>query len=366
MSKKFFVVMAAVTAVVVSVGCKKGETEQTGGTGSVVEQKAAVVEKDDGRMTGPVAKVNGEEIPANGFYEELDKITQGGTRTIPEDRLYKIQENILRRMTEQVLLDQEIARQKVTVTAEELENQFNKYKARFKGEEQFQSYLSHGKTSVEEINNRLSNSFALTKLLTSLGKLDVTDAAVEQAYKTGIKMYTEPEQVHALHILIKVFEKADDAKVAEAKKKVDNVFARIKKGEDFALIAKEMSEDAMSKAKDGDLGYFRKGVMVPAFEKAAFDLKVGTYTKTAVRTPFGFHIIKVLDHKPEVVQPLEEVREKIVESLKNRNLFKARREMLDSLKATATIESFLPEPPAGKEDTPDKVKEAKPVTEETK
>lgn len=297
-------------------------------------------------ITGPAARVNGVEIGAAAVNEELNKITQGGARNIPEDRLAKIRQNIVNRLVEEELIRQEVARQGVQVTTEEVDAEFERYKGRFKSEEQFNNFLKHGRTSVEEIRARLERSAALNKLLTKLGQLAVSEEDIQKAYESGIKMYTEPEQVHAQQILVKVADNAPADQVEAAKKKAAEALKRLKKGEDFAAVAKEMSDDAVSREKGGDLGFFRRGVMVPKFEEAAFALKPGETTKEPVRTPFGFHVIKVIERKPERVKPLDEVREQITESLRNRNLFKARRELVERLRKEGKVENLLPEPPA--------------------
>jgi len=328
-----------------SVACKsdKGGAVADSGTAApaVVAAATQAPASEAGRVTGPVVKVNGEGIDSKVFYAELDKITQGGARNIPEDRMSKIRENILNRLIEEELLRQEVKRQAIEVGDAELAAEFDKYKARFKGDEQFQNYLTHGKTTVEEIKDRLKATTALTKLLTKLGKLDVPEDEVRKAYETGIKMYTEPEQVRALHVLIKVAENAPADQVEAARKKVMDALKKVQKGEDFAAVAKAASDDAMSKEKGGDLGFFRRGVMLPKFEEAAFALKPGEVTKEPVRTPFGFHIIKAMERKEERVKPFDDVKEQITESLKNRNTFKARRELVEKLKAEAKIEKMI-------------------------
>ena len=333
MSRSFLPVFVSI--VVAMSACKKELVVSDAGAPVV----AAATES--GRIAGPVVKVNDVPIDATLFYAELDKITQGGARAIPEDRLKKIQENILNRLVEEELLAQEIKKQSIDVTSADLDAEFAKYKARFKSEEQFQNYLTHGKTTIEDIRKRLESSFALTKLLQKLGKLDVSDDEVKKSYESGIKLYTEPEQIHAVHILLKVAENAADDKVEVAKKKATDALKKIRGGADFGEVAKEASDDAMTKEKGGDLGFFRKGVMVPKFEEAAFALKTGEITREPVRTPFGFHVIKVLEKKEERVKPFDEVKDQIKESLRNRNTFKARRELVESLKTAAKIEKFL-------------------------
>jgi peptidyl-prolyl cis-trans isomerase C len=112
----------------------------------------------------------------------------------------------------------------------------------------------------------------------------VTDAAVRARYEEEAKKLAATEQIKASHILLKTEE--------EAKK----VLALLDKGGDFAELAKKNSTGP-SASDGGSLGFFGRGQMVPAFEKAAYALKAGTYTKKAVKTQFGWHVIKVDDRK---------------------------------------------------------------------
>ena len=287
-----------------------------------------------------VAIVNGAKVDRSVYEAELAKVTQNGLRKIPEVRLKKISDNIVNRLIDEKLLTQEVKKNGIVVTPEEIDTQYNIYKARFKGDEQFGNYLKHGKVTPEIIKKRLTRSYSLTKLLEKLGKLEVTDEDISNAYTVGIKMFTEPEQVHSAHILVRLNEKDDEARTVTATKKINKALKRLKKGEDFGAVAKEMSEDATTSPKNGDLGFFKTGMMVPAFEKAAFALKPGQYTKTTVTTPFGLHLIKTFERKAERVRPLEEVREKIVSSLRNKAIFKARRNLVRQLRSAAQIEKL--------------------------
>ncbi len=126
--------------------------------------------------------------------------------------------------------------------------------------------------------------------------------------------FTAPEEIRARHILIKVPPDADEQQRAEARKKAEDALAKVQKGGDFAKLAQQISEDAGSASKGGDLGLFSRGKMVPAFDAAAFALEPGAVSDV-VESPFGFHIIKVEDKLPGGQKPLEAVRQEIVQTL---------------------------------------------------
>jgi peptidyl-prolyl cis-trans isomerase C len=340
MTRKLLTVAIAATFVF-SIGCKKRAKEEAVAAEAPVE--AAVEQEAEGYKppTGPIATVNGIPIDAEAFNKEIARITQDGAREIPEERFAKIRDNIANRMIEEELIAQEVKKLEIQITAEEIEAEFEKYKGRFKTEEQFENYMTHQKTTAEDVKQDLKRKLALTKLLERLGAVSVTDEEVQKTYEVGIKSYTDPAQAHVQHILVKVGADAVPAQVEAAQAKALEALKKLKAGEDFAKVVAEYSEDIMSKDKGGDLGFFRKGVMVKEFEDAAFALKPGTYTQELVRSTFGFHIIKLIEIKDERVRPLEEVSDQIRESLLNRATFKARRELVQKLKAAATIEKKL-------------------------
>jgi peptidyl-prolyl cis-trans isomerase D len=116
--------------------------------------------------------------------------------------------------------------------------------------------------------------------------------AVKQRYEASKARYEKPKRVRARHILVKVEPDAAPAAVEAAQKKANDALARVKKGEDFAKVAKELSDDPGSKDRGGDVGEFGPGVMAPPFEQAAFAAKAGDLVGP-VRTQFGFHLIRV-------------------------------------------------------------------------
>jgi peptidyl-prolyl cis-trans isomerase D len=142
-------------------------------------------------------------------------------------------------------------------------------------------------------------------------KVSVTGQQIERYYNENVDQFTTPEQVHAEHILLKT-EGKDDAAV---KKQAEQILAQAKSGANFEDLAKKYSEDDASKAKGGDLDYFGRGQMVKEFDEAAFAAKPGDIVGP-VKTQFGYHIIKVLDHRQAQTKPLSEVRSQIEDQLK--------------------------------------------------
>lgn len=123
-----------------------------------------------------------------------------------------------------------------------------------------------------------------------------------------------PEQVRARHILIKLEPDATESRREEARKRAEDLLARIKAGADFAALAKKHSDDTASAPLGGDLGLFGRGRMVAPFESAAFALEVGQVSEI-VESPFGFHLIKLEEKRAATTRPLDEVREEIVKTL---------------------------------------------------
>lgn len=126
----------------------------------------------------------------------------------------------------------------------------------------------------------------------------VTDDEVKARYDKEVAALPKQEEVHARHILVKTEDEAKD------------VIKQLDAGKDFAELAKEKSTDP-NKADGGDLGYFTKGRMVKEFEDAAFALDKGAYTKTPVKTDFGYHVILVEDKRDAAPPAYDQVKDQV-------------------------------------------------------
>jgi len=181
-------------------------------------------------------------------------------------------------------------------------------------------------------------------LLQSIGKDALTDEAMHKVYDEAVKQIGDEKEVHARHILFRAA--AGDEKASkEAEEKLKAVIARLKKGEDFAKVAGEVTEDPSGKANGGDLGYFSKDQMVPEFSEAAFKLEQGQLSEP-VKTQFGWHVIKVEDKRVKPAPKFEEVKPQI----ENFVVRKAQAELVTKLRADAKIERM--DKPAKTDDKP--------------
>jgi peptidyl-prolyl cis-trans isomerase C len=174
----------------------------------------------------------------------------------------------------------------------------------------------------------------MTDLLQSVGKDALTDEAMHKVYDDAVKQMSGEQEVHARHILIRAApgdEKASNA----AKKKVEAIIVRLKKGEDFAAVAKEVTEDPSGKTNGGDLGYFGKEQMVPEFAKIAFKLDKGGISDP-VKTQFGWHVIKVEDKRNKTPPSFDDVKPQIEQFV----VRKAQAELVQKLRTEAKIEKF--------------------------
>jgi peptidyl-prolyl cis-trans isomerase C len=181
-------------------------------------------------------------------------------------------------------------------------------------------------------------------LLTSVGKEALTDEAMHKVYDEALKQISEEKEVHARHILFRA--PAGDEKASKgAEDKVKAVIVRLKKGEDFAKVATEVTEDPSGKANGGDLGFFTKEQMVPEFADAALKLENGQISEP-VKTQFGWHVIKVEEKRVKQPPKFEDVKSQI----ENFVVRKAQAELVTKLRADAKIERM--DKPAKTEEKP--------------
>ena len=177
----------------------------------------------------------------------------------------------------------------------------------------------------DDVRSRLAfdhNRVLMEAMLQGAGKAALTDDALHKVYDEAVKQMGNEEEVHARHILVPT---EDEAKAIEAE---------LKKGTDFATLAKEKSKDPGA-ADGGDLGYFTKDQMVPEFSEAARSSSdKGQILRIRCTTQFGWHVIKVEDKRTKPTPTFDQVKAQLTNYVEHR----AQAEMVDNLRKTATIE----------------------------
>jgi peptidyl-prolyl cis-trans isomerase D len=161
----------------------------------------------------------------------------------------------------------------------------------------------------------------------------VAEAEVEKYYAERGSEFERPPQVRAAHVLVRIPDTGGSEAEDKARAKIADVIKRAKAGEDFAKLAREISEDPGSKTNGGDLGLIRKGEMVPQFEQAAFAMKAGELSAEPVRTPFGYHAIKVTEVQPGGKTPLKDVAGQIRDRLSAEAADRAAKAKADEVRA---------------------------------
>jgi peptidyl-prolyl cis-trans isomerase D len=158
-------------------------------------------------------------------------------------------------------------------------------------------------------------SYVLFNPATFMADVKVTEKQIREYYEDHRTEYNKEQEVHARHILFTVKEDAPEGDVAKVRAEAEKVLAEAKGGKDFGELAAQFSQDPSAGENGGDLGFFPHGRLVPAFADAAFSLKPGEISEL-VRTPFGFHIIKVEEIRPAKATSLEEAQSEIESKLK--------------------------------------------------
>lgn len=197
------------------------------------------------------------------------------------------------------------------------------------GDDEVQAYLKEHASEFKQPDRR---RIQYVTLVPKEFRPAVAEADVEKYYTEHTKEFETPRQVRAAHLLVSVPQTGGSEAEDKARAKVADVIRRVKGGEDFGKLAAEVSEDPGSKTKGGELGWVKKGEMVPQFEEALFGLKQGEITAEPVRTPFGYHAIKVFEMKAESRKPLRDVAPQIRERLAGEAADKAARAKADEVR----------------------------------
>jgi foldase protein PrsA len=277
---------------------------------------------------GDIATVNDQHISRAEFDNRLESSPTA--------------KQVLTQLVQQALIDQYAKDQKIDIPQSDVDKKEADIKSKYPPG-QFDAILKQQGLTEADVQNILRQQLVIEKAVAPM--VHVSDSDIAAYFAKNHTTLDKPAQVRARHILV-----ADE-------KTADMVEAKLKSGGNFAALAGQYSTDPSTKDKGGELGFFGKGQMVPAFQNAAFALPVGA-TSAPVKSPFGWHIINVEEKKPAIVATLAGSTQQIKDTLTQQQEQQQIPVFLQGLRAKANItvnddrfkDAFpppLPAPPAG-------------------
>lgn len=256
--------------------------------------------------------------------------------------LLEARHRVLDTLIEEKLIDQEADRQRITVSQRELNDTLESLR-REKGftQSQLETALKAQGLSLEEYTERVKRGLRKTKLvnLTIKSTIEMEGENLKSYYEAHVNDYMTDESIRISHILLPLNSGATKEQEEAALSMGNDILRRVENGEDFDALAYEYSQ-TVPDARWGDLGYFKRGEMLPALEKTAFGLTVGEVGR-AVRTDSGVVLVKVTEKKGGTPSSFTEVRERVEREYYRSELQRRFREWLDELKERAFIEVKL-------------------------
>ncbi len=292
--------------------------------------------------------VNGEKITAGQLQPLIKQVTdaKNAGQSVSQTLIDQMSSQSLDNLMTEVLVNQQLKANNIVITDKDIEDYIKKMISTVEPP----MTLDDLKTKIKDSGKTyeqwkemagFEKRMQIEKLLeiSNPEQMKVSDEEAQKYYDGNPQFFNKPEQVRASHILIRI-EKSEpnkaEQKKADAKKKALDILDKIKKGADFAAIAKEFSDDKASAVKGGDLNYFVKAKMVPPFADAAFSLKAGQISDP-VETTYGYHIIKVVDHRDASTVLFEKAKPGIVDFLKSEKLGKLVEPYIEKIKEEAKL-----------------------------
>jgi len=257
---------------------------------------------------GTVATVNGQPITKAEFDAKLEESP--------------IARQVLQSMVLDRLIEQYAQKHNIQITPQEIAQREDQIKANFPGNSWEQLLNSRGLTE-KDVQHQLKIQLIIDKALAS--NVHVTPTQIKQYFDKNHAAFDQPAEAKARHILV------SDLATAEKVEKL------LKEGQHFSALAKEYSIDPGSKDNGGELGWFRQGQMVPAFDKYAFSAPIGAISPP-IKSPFGYHIIQVQERKPAVKATLANSSQKIEQMLAQQQEQPLIAPFLQQLQQQATIQ----------------------------
>jgi peptidyl-prolyl cis-trans isomerase SurA len=293
-----------------------------------------------------VALVNGEVITLS----ELDqmgqplyqKVRQSSTAGEREEKLKKARAEVLDRLIENRLLEEEMKKQKIEVPERDVDAAIQDVlKSSKLTENDLKKVLAQEGFTYSAYRQRVRDELGKMRLISReiKSKIVIEEAVLRDYYQKNPEKFTDPLEIKIQQIFFPVPRDASREETAVVKREAQAILERARKGEDFSELARKFSKGP--EARDGGLlGYFKHRELMPELEEAGIKLRPGEISDL-VRSPVGFHILRVLERKGGEPRPFAEVQFKIREELSEAEAQKKFEQWIKDLKSKAYIEIRL-------------------------
>ena len=280
-----------------------------------------------------VATVNGQSIEFKEFEKALREATALAKREMPMKRgeTESLMEEVLDNLIQERIMIQRARDLFLSIGEEELAARIEEIRKDYNG--QFDKIFGEdGGISLFEWKEALRKRMLLDKLIARdvNEKIQVADEEAERYYNDHRRAYATDRRVRVAQIVLPDRDRAE------------GILKRLKTGEDFGKVAREVSIGPEA-TRGGDLGFFERGVMPEAIDRMVFSLPVGKVSRVA-RSPYGFHIFKVLGQAAAGGRKFADVREKVIADLRKQKEAEAYKIWIEGLKAKAAIRINRPLP----------------------
>jgi peptidyl-prolyl cis-trans isomerase C len=288
-----------------------------------------------------IANCNGDTIPKAEFEGAMRSVEQRNGGPIPTEKRDEVYRGVLDDLVAYRLLKQEVKQRPLTVTDGDVDARIAAFKQQMGTEANFKAALQAQQITEAKLREDARTDLLVAKLLDQEvnQKILVKPTDIATFYEKNPDRFQQGETMRASHILVLVPAQATAQARTAARGRAEAALKAAKGGQDFAKLAQQYSQDA-SAQRGGDLGFFPKGQMVPAFDQAAFALAPGQVSDL-VETQFGFHIIKAIEKRPARVVPFVEVAGQIQQFLEQEQRQEKGKALVDQLKAKGKVQIFI-------------------------
>lgn len=299
-----------------------------------------------------VAHVNGVEISSKHVKFEFNKIFPKLKKKPDAMEQANMVRSIIHREVIRELMYQKAKDENFQASKMEIDKEMESLKSVYTDDNEFQAALKMRDLTEEELRKSIETDILSRQVIQKFVKRNVhlTNAEVKQYYDENREKFKRPEAYRTRHIFVSIFPedmlkkstleelqaKKDEYSVG-ARKKAEEILEKVRAGGDFGELAKKYSQDGSTAQNGGELDYIYKGFGDPDFEAAATKLKDGEYSDV-VETPYGFHIIQMMDTKPSDYAPYEDLKETIQRKLYMDHATNELKEFLEVLRKQAKIE----------------------------